>query len=160
MRFEPQNVRPLTLPKTTPTTPSGPLAVLRFRGRGDEKGEEWREAPSSPALRRPPPPAPAAPELNFINIHFPKCPSLLGPPWKRDYFRSLHWPCCPRLHPSRNSCLRETGQSLERTVPGDELSVGRERRGNRAAEHSPQAQLDLGITAESVPGYAISTRLN
>lgn len=40
---------------------------------------------------------------------------------------------------------------MEKTVPGDELSVGQERRGNRVAEHSPQAQLDLAITANVCP---------
>lgn len=147
------NLRPLTLPKSTPTTSQVPrlrvLSVLRFYGKED--GGDRRSEAESGSFPSPPQPRP---QLRFINIHFQKRQSLLERPWKCDYFCSLHWPSCPRLHPSRNSCLRETGQSSERTVPGDELSVGQKRRGNCEAEHTAQTQPD------SVPGHAISIYLN
>lgn len=55
-------------------------------------------------------------------------------------------PVAPGCTLSRNFRLRESGQTLQGTVPGDELSVGQERRGNWAAVRTPQNRPDSGIT--------------
>lgn len=125
MRVEPQTSDPAKEHSHHLSDPLAVLNVLRFCGKED--GGERRSEAESGSFPSPPQPRP---QLSFINIHFQKRLSILEPPWKCDYFCSLLWRGCPRLHPSRNSGLRETGQSSERTVPGDELSLGQKRRGN------------------------------
>lgn len=97
MRFELGSIRHLTLPKTTPPTPLGHLALAEILGGKDVRGEQ-RKAGSSPPSWQQPLTSLFSTSLPFaFKILCPK--DILGPPGKCDDFSSPHWPCCPRLHP-------------------------------------------------------------
>lgn len=97
MRFELWNIRHLTLPKTTPPTPLGHLALAEILGGRDVRGGAEKGLLFSTQL--------ATPLISLFStslpftfkILYPK--DILGPPGKCDDFSSLHWPCCPRRHP-------------------------------------------------------------